>query len=185
MKKLALIVLAIVAAAWDWLTTPAYVVKHTGLRYGVKTAGVNAAISTQGFKLEVDTSAAPHSAPAYVEVSQITDIPDVAQVASDLDASNLQSVKKDYIAGLQDSSAVDLTGQRVVLDAGQNFLRDNAGAIAAVPFRNTYSDGAILTYSATIKSFAVTGNTDQVQMFKSSIRPSGDQVWSGTGGPTT
>ena len=181
MKNLYLAIVATLLAAWESLTTPAHVVRHTGLRFGLK----NDAISTQGFKLEVDTSVAPHTSPTWVEVSQITDIPDPSQEASDLDASNLQSLKKEYIAGLQDSQSITLTGQRVVTSAGQNFMRDNAGAVSPVPFRNTYSDGSILTYEATIKKFGVTGGTDAVMMFTASIRPSGEEVWSGTGGPTT
>lgn len=161
----------------ELIVGPPRVIRHTGLRYGTK----NGAVSTQGFLLEVSVD----DGTTWLEVSQTTDIPDVAQEASDLDASNLQSTAKEYIAGLKDSQSVTLTGQRVVLSAGQNALRDNAGAATAFKFRNTYSDGAILSYSATIKKFSVTGNTDAVMMFTATIRPTGVQIWSGTGGPTT
>ena len=111
--------------------------------------------------------------------------PDPSQEASDLDASNLRSLAKEYIAGLQDSQSVTITGQRIATNEGQNFLRDNSGAAGVFPFRNTYSDGSVLTYSSTIKKFGVTGGTDAVMMFTATVRPSGAQVWSGTGGPTT
>jgi hypothetical protein len=172
----ALIVRALVALV-EMIAGPRRIIRHTGLRYGAK----NAAVSTQGFLLEVSVDAGA----TYLEVSQNTDIPDVSQEASDLDATNLQSTAKEYIAGLKDSQNVTLTGQRVVLSAGQNALRDNAGAAGTFMFRNTYSDGSILSYSATIKKFGVTGGTDAVMMFTATIRPSGVQVWSGTGGPTT
>ena len=168
------------------VVTPAHVIRHTGLRYGTKASpGVNEAVTTQGFLLEVDTSAAPHTTPTWVEIGQVTDIPDPAQEAADLDASNLRSLAKEYVAGLKDSQAVTVNGQRIATNAGQNFLRDNSGAAGVFPFRNTYSDGSILTYSSTIKKFGITGNTDAVMMFVATIRPSGLQVWSGTGGPTT
>jgi hypothetical protein len=168
------------------IVTPAHVVRHTSLRYGTKASpGVNEAVSTQGFLLEVDTSAAPHTTPAWVEIGQVTDIPDPSQEASDLDASNLRSLAKEYIAGLKDSQSVTVTGQRIATNAGQNFLRDNAGAAGVFAFRNTYSDGSVLTFHSTIKKFGVTGNTDAVMMFTATVRPSGAQVWSGTGGPTT
>jgi hypothetical protein len=154
---------------------PPRVVRHTGLRYGTK----NDAVSTQGFLLEVSENGT-----SWLEVSQNTDIPDVSQEASDLDATNLQSTAKEYIAGLQDSQSVTLTGQRVVLSAGQNFLRDNAGATSTFQFRNTYSDGSILSYAATIKKLGVTGGVDAVMMFTATIRPSGAQTWTGTGAPT-
>lgn len=146
---------------------------------------VNKAISTQGFKLEVDTSDAPHTTPALVEIIQLTDIPDMSQEASDLDASHLQSTAKEYIAGLKDSQSVVIPGQRVATDPGQNFLRDNAGAISAIPFVATFADGAVLSILATIKKFGVSGGVDAVEMFSASIRPSGDQTWSGTGAPVT
>lgn len=168
------------------IVTPAHIIRHTGLRYGTKASpGVNEAVSTQGFLLEIDTSAAPHTVPTYVEVGQVTDIPDPSQEASDLDASNLRSLAKEYIAGLKDSQSVTITGQRIATNEGQNFLRDNAGAAGVFAFRNTYSDGSILTYSSTIKKFGITGNTDAVMMFTATVRPSGAQIWSGTGGPTT
>jgi hypothetical protein len=180
MKLLSRLYLSIVAALVmlvELVAGPPRVIRHTGLRYGTK----NDAVSTQGFLLEVSVD----DGTTWLEVSQNTDIPDVSQEASDLDASNLQSTAKEYIAGLKDSQAVTLTGQRVVLSTGQNALRDNAGATTAFKFRNTYSDGSILSYSATIKKFGVTGGTDAVMMFTATIRPTGAQIWSGTGGPTT
>jgi len=177
LSRIALFIVAALAMLPELMLGKPRIICHTGLRYGVK----NDAVSTQGFLLEVSTD----DGTTYLEVSQNTDIPDVSQEASDLDATNLQSTAKEYIAGLQDSQSVTLTGQRVVLSPGQNALRDNAGAITPFKFRNTYSDGSILSYSATIKKFGVTGGTDAVMMFNATIRPSGAQVWSGTGGPTT
>lgn len=172
----ALIVLALMTIV-ELVAGPPRTIRYVGMRYGTK----NAAVSTQGFLLEVSVD----DGTTWLEVSQNTDIPDVSQEASDLDATNLQSAAKEYIAGLKDSQSVTLTGQRVVLSTGQNALRDHAGAITAFKFRNTYSDGSILSYSATIKKFGVTGGTDAVMMFTATIRPSGAQIWSGTGGPTT
>lgn len=141
----------------------------------------NQAVSTQGFKMEVSDDAGT----TWLEVGQITDIPDPSQEASDLDASNLQSLAKEYIAGLKDSQSVTVTGQRVATNAGQNLLRDNTGSAQIFQFRNTYSDGSILTYNSTIKKFGITGGTDAVMMFTATVRPSGAQTWSGTGAPTT
>jgi len=144
----------------------------------------NEAVSTQGFKLEIAPQPTGEGDPVYIEVGQVTDIPDPSQTASDLDATNLASAAKEYIAGLADSSAITLTGQRVAANAGQNLIRDNVAAASLFLFRNTYSDGSILEYQATIKKFGVTGSVDAVMMFTASIRPSGAQVWSGTGAPT-
>lgn len=145
--------------------------QHFGLRYGLK----NDAISTQGFMLEINT--ATTGSPTWVEIKQITDIPDPTGEAADLDATNLKSTSKEYIAGLRDSQSVNITGQRVHTDPGQNYLRDHAGDVTAKEFRATYPDGTTLTFSATIKKFGVTGGTDAVMMFTSSIRGSGTGVW--------
>lgn len=145
--------------------------KHFGLRYGVK----GQAVSTQGYKLEVSVDGT-----VFTEVSNITDILDPTGEASDLDATNLRSTSKEYIAGLRDSQSVNITGQRVADDAGQNILRDNAGASTPLYFRNTYSDGEVLTFRATDKKFGVTGGVDAVMMFTSSIRASGTPEWNPT-----
>lgn len=148
--------------------------RHVGLRYGSK---VTQAVSTQGFKLEVSLDGTTN----WTEVKGITDIPDPTGEASDLDATNLASTSKEYIAGLRDSQSATVSGQRYATDAGQNILRDHVGESAPLTFRNTFSDGEILTYSATVKKFAVTGGVDSVQMFTTSFRGSGTGVWSGTG----
>lgn len=162
--NLALSVLSTALAnAGEWLTSSGKT-HHFGARAGVKA---NLAVGTQGYKLEVSVD----NGTTFVEVKQISAIVDPTGEASDLDASNLQSPGvKEYIAGLRDSSAVSITGQRVKTDAGQNLLRDNQGLVAK--FRNTYVDGEILNYSATIKSFRITGNVDQVLMFSCAIRGS-------------
>jgi hypothetical protein len=146
--------------------------QHFGLRYGVK---VNEAISTQGYTLEVDTAVS--GGPTWVEISQITDIPDPTGEASDLDATNLTSTSKEYIAGLRDSQSVNITGQRVKTDAGQNFLRDHAGDVEPHSFRATFPNGETQVFLATIKKFGVTGGVDAVLMFTSSIRGSGTVTW--------
>src|SRR5574337_542624 len=88
----ALIVLALVQLV-ELIAGPPRVIRHTGFRYGFK----NAAVSTQGFLLEVSADGT-----VWNEVSQNTDIPDVSQEAADLDATNLQSAAKEYIAGLKE-----------------------------------------------------------------------------------
>ena len=152
------------------------IVRHRGLRFGLK----NAAVSTAGFKLEISSDGGT----TYTEIKQVVDIPDPNGEASDLDATNLASTSKEYIAGLRDSQSVSITGQRVATDAGQNTLRDHAGDVAPLKFKATFPDGAILTFDATIKKFGVTGGVDGVLMFASSIRPSGTPVWTGTGAAT-
>lgn len=164
--RLNLIVTALAVAlrnAYEWAVGSG--MRHAyGTRLGTKA---NLAVSTQNYQLDVSID----NGATYVEVKQVTDIVDPTGEASDLDASNLKSPGvKEYIAGLRDSASVNILGQRVKTDAGQNILRDNQGVVAK--FRNTYSDGEILNYSATIKSFRITGNTDQVMMFSCAIRGS-------------
>lgn len=179
MKLLLAYVLVALSNVWNILAgTGRYT--HLTPRYGVK---VNKAVSTQGFKLEIAPPVTGGGPLVYTEVSQETDIPDPSTTTSDLDATNLASTEKEYINGLGDSSVINITGQRVSTDAGQNLLRDNVG-LAPVTFRNTYSDGSILTYTATIKKFGVTGSVDAVMMFTCSIRATGAQTWTGTGAPT-
>lgn len=151
------------ANAYEWAIGSG--LRHIyGMRPGTKA---NLAVGTQNYQLDVSID----NGATYVEVKQIVDIVDPTGEAADLDASNLKSPGvKEYIAGLRDSASVNIHGQRIKTDAGQNILRDNQGVVAK--FRNTYSDGEILNYSATIKSFRITGSTDQVMMFTCAIRGS-------------
>lgn len=159
---------------WRALAGEPRFVAFSGCRVGVK----NGAVSAQGHKLEVSIDAGT----TWVEILGIKDVYDPTGEASDLDATNLKSLRKEYIAGLQDTAAGNLTGQRIALDAGQNTLRDHLGTVAQ--FRNTFSDGEIQTFSATIKKFGNTGTVDGVLMFAASIRATGNVVWTGTGAPT-
>jgi hypothetical protein len=170
-KLIAAVLWAAVSSMIQTLFAPPNIRHYRGLRFGYK----NDAVSTQGFKLEVSTDGL-----TFTEVKQITDIPDPTGESSDLDATNLQSTSKEYIAGLRDSQAVSITGQRVADDAGQNILRDHAGDVAPLTFRNTYSDGEVLTYLATVKKFGITGSVDAVMMFTCSIRGTGTPDWTGS-----
>lgn len=151
--------------------------RHFGYRLGFKADEV--ATSTQGFMLEVALPVTTGT-PTYIEVNGITDIPDPTGEASDLDATNLKSTSKEYIAGLRDSQSINITGYRLPGDAGQNLLRDHAGDSAPLLFRNTYSDGEVLDYTATCKKFGRTGGVDAVNTFTCSIRGTGTGTWSNT-----
>lgn len=168
---MALSLLAVFKAAFSPFT------RHRGLRFGYK---VNNAFSAQGSIVEVSVDGGT----TYTAISQITDIPDPSGEASDIDVTNLDSTAKEYITGLLDSQSVNIQGQRVSTDAGQNVLRDNAGAVSPASFRITLSDGAIATFDAIIKKFGVTGAVDQAAMFTCAIRASGPVTWTGTGATT-
>lgn len=150
------------------------VIAYTGHRYGVK----NGAVSTQGTKIEISTDAGT----TWVVIGGTTDVIDPSGEAADLDATNLASTRKEYIAGLVDAAAVTLNGQRLATDPGQTKLLGAVGTV--VQFRQTLSNGEIEVFNGLVKKFGVTGAHDAVLMFAASIRPTGSLTYSGTGHTT-
>ena len=74
----------------------------------------NAAVSAQGSTLGVATDA---QLPTYTNVAQVTDYTDSTGTATKLDASNLTSTDKTYIAGLRDHGAVTIKGGTITIQA--------------------------------------------------------------------
>lgn len=151
------------------------VVAYTGRRYGVKSG----AVSAQNTILAIEDGGTPGT---YVTIGGMTEVVDPTGEAADLDATNLASVRKEYIPGLEDAQAVNLTGQRLVADAGQVILSAAVGTTKS--FKQTLSNGEIQTFDAIVKKFGVTGGVDGILMFAASIRPTGALAYSGTGHTT-
>lgn len=134
----------------------------------------NNAISAQGSTLGVATTA---QLPTYTNIGQLTDFSIGTGQASKLDASNLASTSKEYIAGLSDHGALTLKGQYDSADAGQTLLRTNQGNGVLLHFKGTFPDSETGTFDAEVAEFTVTAGTDKVLEFQATIWPR-DVTWS-------
>ncbi len=128
----------------------------------------NAAISAQGSVLGVTATTPPTT---YTTINQLTDFVVGTGKATRLDASNLASTQKEYIAGLLDHGELTLKGQWVDADAGQALLKSNAGNGTLLHFQSTFPDGHTATWDAEVAEFQVTSGTDKVLDFTAIIWP--------------
>lgn len=128
----------------------------------------NNAVSAQGSTLGVATTA---QLPTYTLIAQLTDYTDSTGTATKLDASNLSSTDKTYIAGLRDHGAVTLKGQYVPTDPGQALLKANVGNNVFLHFKSTLPGGLVNTWDAQVAEFMVTPGTDKLLDFSCVIWP--------------
>ncbi len=128
----------------------------------------NNAISAQGSTLGVATTA---QLPTYTLIGQLTDFVDSTGTAAKLDASNLTSTEKTYIAGLRDHGAMTLKGQYVKTDPGQELLKANVANNVFLHFQSTLPGGQVDTWDAQIAEFSVTAGTDKLLDFSCVIWP--------------
>lgn len=147
---------------------------YAGRRSGVKTG----AVSAQGSILAISTDGGT----TFIDIEGMTDVVDPAGEASDLDATNLKSTRKEYIAGLEDAQSVTINGQRMATDPGQQALLAAVGTVAS--FKQTLSNGEIQEFDAVVKKFGITGSVDGILMCACSLRATGDLTYSGTGHTT-
>ena len=128
----------------------------------------NAAVSAQGSTLGVATDA---QLPTYTNIAQLTDYTDSTGTATKLDASNLTSPDKTYIAGLRDHGAVTIKGQYVPADPGQALLKSNVGNNVFLHFKSTLPGGVANTWDAQVAEFMTTPGTDKLLDFSCVIWP--------------
>lgn len=141
----------------------------------------NKAKSTQLRKLEVATAA---NGP-FTKIGQLSDTNFATGSAQFLDATNYDSGRKEYIAGLDDVQDMTIQFQRVVDDAGQNIVRDACFATPRVDlfFKGMTGQGETMTFTSEVGGWQVNGAANTVEMAQVTVRPR-DIVWAGpAGGP--
>lgn len=82
---------------------------------------------------------------------------------------------REFIGGLIDNGSLELTGNYDADNAGQNYLEDNIGEVAAVVV--TYSDGSRHNFSAVIGTPNVDGTLDDKVGFSCSLKITGAVTW--------
>lgn len=128
----------------------------------------NNAVSAQGSTLGVATTA---QLPTYTLIAQLVDYTDSTGTATKLDASNLSSTDKTYIAGLRDHGAITLKGQYVKTDPGQMLLKANVANGVFLHFQSTLPGGQVNTWDAQVAEFSTSPGTDKILEFSCVIWP--------------
>lgn len=78
---------------------------------------------------------------------------------------------KEYIGGLKDGGTLELTGAYNAADTGQDYLRSNPGATAAVVV--TLSNGATASFSGIVGMVQLSNPLDDKVEFSCSIKVNG------------
>ena len=134
----------------------------------------NQAKSTQGTRLSVSLT---RSGP-FVNVAQATAIPRGTGSPQWIDVTNFESVgTKEYIPGLADVQDVNITGQRVVQDLGQNLLRDayQSEPKLTLYFQSETAQGEKFSFTSEVASWALEGEANAAETFIAGIRPRDEQ----------
>lgn len=116
------------------------------------------AITAQGSTLQIDndTPGTPDTA-----ISNIVSYSGFDGEASEIDTTNLDSVAKEYLIGLQDFGSFSFEFHPDYTDAGQNVLRAAQTSGATKTFLLTLSDTTTIQFTALVKNAqAVSGGVD-------------------------
>lgn len=136
---------------------------------GVNTTdtSVYAAYASGGDSYKITTGA----------VAEVSGIDGFDGQANEIDTTNLSSVAKEYLLGLQDFGTVSFDVYLKNSDAGQIALRTAKESGAAKVFTITDSAGQVLAFVAYVKSFTVSMAADDSVKGKVSLRITGAPAW--------
>jgi hypothetical protein len=138
----------------------------------------NKAKSTQFRKVEVSTTAG--TAGPWTKIAQTSDVTFSTGSAQFIDVTNYDSLTKEYIAGLDDVSDLNIPFQRVVDDAGQNMVRDACfeAPRPTLYFRGTTGQGETMTFESEVGGWQVGGAANAAETAQVTVRPR-NIVWAG------
>jgi hypothetical protein len=110
-------------------------------------------------------------------VGQIVSAVGFDGTAAEIDTTNLSSVAKEYLIGLQDFGNVTLVAW-LQSDAGQTLLRSIKASAAATPMSITLSDGSIAAFVAFCKQFSFDASgPDTALKANIGLRVTGAPAW--------
>jgi hypothetical protein len=114
----------------------------------------------------------------YTKISNVKTFSAFDGQAADIDVSNLDSVAKEYLIGLQDMGQFTLELDLDTTDAGQLALLANQAAQTLRSFKLTLPNAAVATFNAFVKKVGAAGGVDQPLKRAVDLRITGAVVWS-------
>ena len=119
-------------------------------------------------------SSAGSATPTQVTLTNFKGWNGFAGQASDIDVTDLNSVAKEYRAGLVDNGELQLDVQTLDTDEGQMALFGSRAASGpASAFLLTFANGKTRTFNAYCKQFSETGAVDGIIMSQATCRITG------------
>jgi len=113
---------------------------------------------------------------SQIAVGRLTSVGEIAPDSEALDVTTLDSEggHREYIQGFRDSGEVELTGFHDRSDAGQAALREAYESGKAGSVEIGFSDGAVVTFSAYVRSYTIgSAEVDGAVGFGAVLRISG------------
>lgn len=136
-----------------------------GLLNGNSLAAMRVTANT--IALDVDTTGKTVTAGSgqftpvtWVKVGGIKKFSFPEMVASEIDATNLDSTAKEILMGLPDGGTVTVDYQYIKTDPGQVAMRAANQTRSAKPYKQTLPDGTVISYVAYAKKIGGSGGVD-------------------------
>jgi hypothetical protein len=120
------------------------------------------AISAQGSKFSVDTSANGATDPTWTPVKNVKSYSGFDGSATEIDVTDLDSDAKEKRLGLVDNGSFSIDINVNMADPGQSAMKTSQKASSLKKYKLEYPDGSSDTFSAFVKTFPVSGSTDAV-----------------------
>jgi hypothetical protein len=117
---------------------------------------------------------------AGVEVAEISGFNGPDGEAGEIDVTHLRSAAKEYLQGLANEGNITFTGFLAPSDSAQSGMRADRDAQVAGAYSLTLTDdpATVLSFSAFVKSFAISGAPDGAIALNVSMRITGAVTWS-------
>lgn len=131
---------------------------------------------SQGTRVYIGTTASDESGDTFIEILDVKTIGELGVESAILDATALRDEGKTKKKGMPDYGNIDIGGQRVQTDAGQEALRAAAEDDEDDPynFRIVKRSGYILKFKAVVPKFKDNiGGVDGLIMFAAQLAISG------------
>lgn len=114
---------------------------------------------------------------AWTQVANVKTFSGMDGAAADIEVSNLQSVAKEFLMGLQDEGQFSMELDLDSTDPGQNAMLAARTALAKKNFRLTLPNAATATFFGFCKKVSASGGVDQAMKRSVDIRITGAVTW--------
>lgn len=137
---------------------------------------MSAAIHSQGVVLQRGNGAGPE---VFSDVAEIVDFDGPSGESSEIDVTHLNSTAREYLLGLRDEGEISFTANLVPQDVQQKGLRADRDNKVLRNFKIILTDVAdtTLSFAAFVKSFGISGSTDDKVVANFTLRVSGAVTW--------
>lgn len=137
------------------------------------------AIKSQGTFVRFSNEVAPttaYGAATWETIGQVSDVGEPSGEAADIDVTHLMSDAMEYLIGLPDNGAIQISGNFAPDDDGQNLLVTAEDDQDKRWLELNWSDGTIWYYQAFCKKYKPSAAVNGKVPFTASFRTTGARV---------